>query len=130
MSASTADFNADHKLDVAIATPGGVDVLLGNGNGTFQRPVFINYNNDDDGAVPAPFLAAADFNGDGKLDLVSADQYDESAPWSWAMAMALFRGRNTSPSVAPPTVLQSATSMATKPRIWPSAWTGSAPAAE
>jgi hypothetical protein len=37
-----------------------VSVLLGNGNGTFQAPL------ESPGGAP---LAAADFNGDGKLDL-------------------------------------------------------------
>lgn len=71
-----SDFNADRKLDVAIAIRGGVEVLFGNGDRTFQSPIFISYNNS--GNLPA-FLAAGDFNGDGNLDLVSADQFDASA---------------------------------------------------
>ena len=62
------DFNGDGKLDIAAATQannsGGVDVLLGNGDGTFQAP---------HSTALAPYtlsLTAADFNRDGKLDLV------------------------------------------------------------
>src|SRR5207253_2889056 len=61
-----ADFNKDGKLDLAIAVSGGVQLLLGQGNGTF---------------VPGPRAAvtdgftvgsiqAADFNNDGNLDLI------------------------------------------------------------
>jgi hypothetical protein len=62
------DFNNDGKLDVAVADenePGGIDVLLGNGDGTFQAPIItqINYG--------PSVLAVADFNDDGKLDLVA-----------------------------------------------------------
>jgi hypothetical protein len=68
------DFNGDGKLDVAIAVqtnPGTmnfVSVLLGNGDGSFQAP-----KTSSTGAVSLLFLgiAAADFNGDGKLDLAS-----------------------------------------------------------
>jgi hypothetical protein len=56
------DFNGDHKLDLAVACNQVVSVLLGNGDGTFQKHV-------DSG--PGGFaLAASDFNRDGNLDLV------------------------------------------------------------
>jgi hypothetical protein len=61
---ATGDFNHDGFLDVA-TTDGSktVSVLLGNGDGTFQPAVSYN--------VPQPTnLAVADFNRDGKLDLV------------------------------------------------------------
>jgi FG-GAP-like repeat/FG-GAP repeat len=66
------DFNGDNKLDLAIATDNGIAVLLGNGNGTFQPfslvPSLLSYDPGDD------LLALADFNGDGKLDIVKATQ--------------------------------------------------------
>lgn len=66
------DFNGDHKLDLAVATDNGVAVLLGNGNGTFQPfslvPSLLSYDPGDD------LLALADFNNDGKLDIVKATQ--------------------------------------------------------
>jgi VCBS repeat protein len=65
------DFNRDGKLDLAIPdydlfSGSVVDVLLGNGDGTFQT--FVEY--------PVSFgvqtsVAAADLNGDGKLDLIT-----------------------------------------------------------
>jgi len=59
-----ADFNRDGWLDIAVPTSNGVNVLLGSGNGAFQNPKSYSLSQ-----LPM-LLAAADFNGDGKLDLV------------------------------------------------------------
>jgi hypothetical protein len=62
-----ADFNHDDKMDVAFSvtgTSGQIGVLLGNGDGTFEKPLFVNHLNG-----PNQF-ASADFNGDGNPDLV------------------------------------------------------------
>ena len=59
MFAVTGDFNGDGRLDVAVA---GVYILFGNGDGTFQPPVASVSSGS-----PA---AAADVNGDGKMDLI------------------------------------------------------------
>lgn len=58
------DFNGDGKTDVAATDATGINVFLGNGNGTFQLPVHTDgsFNN----------ITAADFNHDGKLDIVAA----------------------------------------------------------
>src|SRR5438445_5122581 len=60
----TADFNNDGSLDLACADwlSGHVTILLGNGDGTFQKP-----KNFPD---PSPLtMAVGDFDEDGNLDL-------------------------------------------------------------
>jgi hypothetical protein len=68
-SIAVGDFNGDNILDVAIAdneSPSlGVDVMLGNGNGTFKAPV--SYATASDPRM----VVVADFNGDKKLDLAT-----------------------------------------------------------
>ena len=65
------DFNNDGKLDLAVANfaDDTVTLLLGNGDGTFTQasgsPYPVGYG---------PYaITAADFNGDGKLDLAVAN---------------------------------------------------------
>jgi hypothetical protein len=71
----TADVNADGSPDIAAANPWGnnIMVLLNQGDGSFGAP--INCSNVPVGSdVRGPiFLAAADFNNDGKADLVTAN---------------------------------------------------------
>jgi FG-GAP-like repeat len=59
------DFNRDGAIDFAFLR-GGIKVCLNNGNGTFQAPVTYPVSRRGGG------VAAADVNGDGILDLVSA----------------------------------------------------------
>jgi VCBS repeat protein/centrosomal CEP192-like protein/FG-GAP repeat protein len=62
------DFNGDGKLDIAAAwffgTGSGVDILLGNGDGTFRLDG--TYPDPDVGVFP---VTVADLRGNGKLDL-------------------------------------------------------------
>jgi hypothetical protein len=78
LSVAVADVNGDGKPDIIVANQGtynptthkfdnrGVSVLLGKGDGTFQKPQTFDAN---------PYLVAvavADVNGDGKPDLIVA----------------------------------------------------------
>jgi uncharacterized repeat protein (TIGR01451 family) len=72
-SVVVADFNKDQKADLAlVASPGTVSILLGNGAGSFGPAAIFPVSS---GAVPpGPMgLTVADFNGDGKLDIATAN---------------------------------------------------------
>jgi hypothetical protein len=59
------DFNNDGKLDIAVAMGNIVYVLLGNGDGAFQRAI----GTADPSGATLEGLYVADANNDGKLDI-------------------------------------------------------------
>lgn len=67
------DFNGDGKLDLAIGQQFGtisqVEIMLGNGDGTFSAGAIYNVNSSPES------VAVADFLGNGKLDLAVASLY-------------------------------------------------------
>jgi hypothetical protein len=70
-SVVTADFNRDGKMDIAVASVAAdfqVQVFLGNGDGTFGRPLTLDYE-----VASAP-IAVGDLNNDGIPDLVAVNQ--------------------------------------------------------
>jgi FG-GAP-like repeat len=69
---ATADFNGDGKPDLAVGTNTGVKIALGNGDlgGTFGTPVA--YPTGLTANAQVRWVAAADFDGDGKPDVILA----------------------------------------------------------
>jgi hypothetical protein len=67
---AAGDFNGDGKLDLAVTNGNThtIDILLGNGDGTFSNGASFSVGS---GPASQPIsIAVGDFNGDGHLDLV------------------------------------------------------------
>lgn len=65
-SIAIGELNGDGDPDLVVTGGGGLSVLLGNGYGTFQSAVTYPSGESD-------YVVIADINGDGKMDLVTAD---------------------------------------------------------
>jgi hypothetical protein len=76
------DFNRDGKLDIAFgdSTPTNISILLGKGDGSFDLPQSY--------AVAGWHILAADFNNDGKPDLIAR-------PTTTSLAVLLNSGNGT-----------------------------------
>ena len=73
LSMAAGDFNGDGHLDLAAGLytgldTGAVSVLLGKGDGTFALPI-----HDNPVANGPTGIAVGDFNGDGRLDIATAN---------------------------------------------------------
>jgi Flp pilus assembly secretin CpaC len=90
---------AGTNVDLAVADESGnnIDVLIGNGDGTFMTPISLPTGN-------APVaLATADVNGDGTLDLVSANNSSNTVTVTLnTVASSLGNNSSTSPQSAYP----------------------------
>jgi len=76
---AAADVNGDGKPDLIVVTgsyfAAGATVLLGNGDGTFTAGTTLGTSTNSGGV---PSLAVADFNRDGKVDVVLGNYYNSS----------------------------------------------------
>lgn len=81
-AARAADFDGDHKLDLALLRPdlGQVFIYLGNGNGAFTEKFSLNLMGRlgplDAGRAPTG-LSIADVTGDGKADLLVGNAFGD-----------------------------------------------------
>jgi hypothetical protein len=102
LGVAAADVNHDGKTDLLILTaaprqadgppPGSIQVLFGNGNGTFRTgPETLIDNGDDGCCVDVQFLTG-DFNGDGNVDAVFASGWGGSYVEYYGTRLRLFSG--------------------------------------
>ena len=91
---AAADFNGDKLPDAAVVTSNGIAILLANAGG-FGTPTILS------GPFPSA-LVAADFDGDGKADLVamSAGDGDQSSPGT----LSFLKGKGDGTFQAPVTI--------------------------
>lgn len=83
---TVADLNTDSWPDIAVASQSGwITVLLGNGDGTFHT------GGSYETVADALSVTTADLNGDGILDLVTAN----SNPWAGNLCVLLGKGDGT-----------------------------------
>jgi hypothetical protein len=107
----TGDINGDGKLDLIAVngtcpgapcgtTSSSISVLLGNGDGTFRSPV--NYT-----VGLRPGLGSAvvgDFNGDGRLDVATANDFDSTVSILLGNGDGTFQAQKVFPIGVPPVV--------------------------
>ena len=75
VAAAAGDFNQDGKLDLAMGLSGStgeIAIALNKGGGKFKKPVVSSLGAT---ATFPQFVYVADFNGDGKPDVMAEDDY-------------------------------------------------------
>jgi hypothetical protein len=93
---AVGDLNGDGKLDLVVSNSGqsanSVSVLLGNGNGTFKPAITLATT-----GIESAGIAIADFNGDGKPDIVVSNFGSSSVSVFLGNGAGSFQSAITSP---------------------------------
>jgi hypothetical protein len=87
---AVADVNGDGKLDIVTFNSGSVSVFTGNGSGTFSATPLTSYAAGDGTGNQQPGIA--DYNNDGKADIVYVDSGLEVASFYAGNGDGTFRG--------------------------------------
>lgn len=95
-SVTVGDFNDDGISDLAFADLNGIEIALGNGDGTFKEtsasPITVPSGLDS--------LVMGDFDHDGNLDLAGIDSYDDRIVLLNGAGDGTFKATSTTPVVS------------------------------
>ncbi|HTT21305.1 MAG TPA: FG-GAP-like repeat-containing protein [Candidatus Sulfotelmatobacter sp.] len=89
---TAADFNNDGNVDVAFATAAGIDLALGSVHGILGNRVNVSVGP----SVAAIYVASADLNQDGKVDLIAS-----TSGFAGTNQLAVLLGKGTGKFGAP-----------------------------
>lgn len=112
MIGAVGDVNHDNFPDVFLVLPGAivngtlqhsVELLVGNGDGTFQAPAAVNLTGNMNAWRPDLSqgfpIALADLNGDGKTDLIAGGSSADGTTPQLAIALGNGNGTFQAPSI-------------------------------